>query len=266
MKIRDTRSICDTMRGDPLQGRRDHPAIQALRQVVALDRRQKRARRHDAARLVAHANQQLVVALRLSVALQRNDGLRFEKESVVVERSLDPRDPLHFAVTLRDQRVVFLVDVNSIAALILGRVAGRVRRLQNLRDAPEGRRDRHESNTRAHGERAIPPHEGVMLDRFEQAVRHHDRIVDAAVVQEQPEFVAAQAGERVIASDPTLQDVRELPEQLVAGDVAAGVVDDLELIQVQVADRVRRARLYGVQGPLQAQLELAPVDQAQSAS
>ena len=53
-----------------------------------------------------------------------------------------------------------------------------------------------------------------------------------------------------------------LPQQLVAGRVAAGVVDDLELVEIEIQHGVVRVAVAVVgQDPLQPVLELAPVDE-----
>ena len=59
--------------------------------------------------------------------MNRHDRLCFEQEAVLAQRMLDARHPLHLAVALRDDRVVFLVDVHAIAALVLRGIAGRIR-------------------------------------------------------------------------------------------------------------------------------------------
>ena len=99
-----------------------------------------------------------------TVVLHRHDRLRLEEEPVLDERALDARHPLHLAVTLRDDRVVFLVDVDAIAPLVLGGVARGIRRLQHLRDATEVAADGHEADARADRERAVAPDELVLLD------------------------------------------------------------------------------------------------------
>lgn len=57
------------------------------------------------------------------------------------------------------------------------------------------------------------------------------------------------------------QDHADVAQQLVTGGVAAGVVDDLELVEVQVQHRVHRLALELVDRDAQAALELAPVRQ-----
>ena len=108
------------------------------------------------------------------------------------------------------------------------------------------------------------PDELILLDCLEQRVRRCSiASVDRAVVQQQPELVAAESRQRVVAAHAALQKLRELSQQLVARDVAAGIVDDLELIEIEVAHRVARAgRLRRIERALQADLELAAVDQA----
>jgi len=166
-------------------------------------------------------------------------------------------------VPLRDDGIVFLVDVNAIAALVFRGIARRIGSLQHLRDPSEVAAQRHDADAGADGERARPPYELILLHCSEQRVGDADRVGHRAIVQQQPELVAAQPRQCVVAAHPVLQEVRELSDQFVAGDVTAGVVDDLELIEVQVADRVAGAgRLCGIERPLQAHLELAPVDQA----
>src|SRR5690606_7521261 len=74
------------------------------------------------------------------------------------------------------------------------------------------------------------------------------------------ELVSAEPREGVPPADLRLQQRADLPQQLVAGAVAARVVDDLELVEIDVQDRVRRLpRFRALQRPLETALELAPI-------
>jgi hypothetical protein len=74
---------------------------------------------------------------------------------------------------------------------------------------------------------------------------------------------AAEARERVAPADLGLEQRPHLPEQRVAGAVATGVVDDLELVYVEMAQRIGGlARPRTPERPLEACLELATVDEA----
>ena len=87
---------------------------------------------------------------------------------------------------------------------------------------------------------------------------------ERAVLEQHAELVAAQAGQGVGLAHAGAQQRGDLLEHLVAGEVAAGVVDHLELVEVEVEEGVLRARssARGVEAVLQALLELAAVDQA----
>ena len=123
--------------------------------------------------------------------------------------------------------------------------------------------DRHHADAAAEPERALLPDELVVADRLAQLLGHAQRLVERAALEQHAELVAAEARERVAPADLGLQQRADLAEQRVAGAVAAGVVDDLELVEVEVAQRVGRlARLGAAQRPLEPLLELAAVDEA----
>src|SRR5690606_18820268 len=86
------------------------------------------------------------------------------------------------------------------------------------------------------------------------------RLVHRAAFKQHAELVAAETGERIAPADLRLQQRTDLPQHLVARAVPARVVDDLELIEIDVENRVRRLpRLRALQRPLEAALELAAV-------
>ena len=59
--------------------------------------------------------------------------------------------------------------------------------------------------------------------------------VRIAVCEENPELIAAETGEGVTVRDYRGEDGGELLQELVADAVTAGVVDNLEFVEVQVA-------------------------------
>ncbi len=75
--------------------------------------------------------------------------------------------------------------------------------------------------------------------------------------------VAAEARQGVAFAQVALQEQCQLTQQLVARGMATGIVDDLELVEVHVAQHVLAPLLQGgLQGAFEAQLELAPVDES----
>ena len=81
--------------------------------------------------------------------------------------------------------------------------------------------------------------------------------------QQHGELVAAEPRERAGFRHARSQHVGELPQQQIAGAVAAGVVDDLELVEIHVQQRRRLAglRLDGGEHRREPLLELAPIDE-----
>ena len=88
-------------------------------------------------------------------------------------------------------------------------------------------------------------------------------LIEPAILQQNPEFVAAQARERIADSNPGLQHAGDLLEQLVPGGVTASIVDQLELIQVEVQQRVAAIRVlpHGLDRGGQPIFEFAAVDE-----
>ena len=242
----------------------DHPAVVAHRQVVALHGRQERARRHRAPGIVAHAHQQLVVrqfarirarAARIGCASRNR---RFSA-SARLARATQSRSVRCRAVRGR----VLLVHDDAIAAAVLGRVAGGVGGAHHLRHALEVRVDDHDADADAEVEDVRAPDELEARDGLEHVVRDLQRVVRAAVLQQDAELVAAEARDDVGRAHLRRQQLAELAQQLVAGDVPAGVVHHLEAVEVEETDGVRGpGGVRQLERVLQARLELAAVLQA----
>src|ERR1051325_7150797 len=95
----------------------DDPPIKHRHQVIALGGGDERRRHYDLAALVPHTQQQLIVWPRVASSPDRHDRLIEELETLLLERTIDARDPLHLLVALRG--VALLVDVDAVAAQVL---------------------------------------------------------------------------------------------------------------------------------------------------
>src|SRR5207245_3461255 len=88
------------------------------------------------------------------------------------------------------------------------------------------------------------------------------RLGQGTVFQQDTEFIAAEACERVPAAQATAQQAADLAEQVIPGFVTARVVHELESVQVQIAQNVFRYAGRGLrQHARQALRELFPADQ-----
>ena len=76
------------------------------------------------------------------------------------------------------------------------------------------------------------------MNGLADAVGHALRLFQRATLQQQAEFVAAQARDGVGGAHAGLQQAGDVAQQPVAGAVTAGVVDHLELVEVDVQQHV----------------------------
>ena len=89
------------------------------------------------------------------------------------------------------------------------------------------------------------------------------RLVERTAREQHRELVAADARDGVRIAHALLQQRRDLAQQVVAGDVPARVVDELEPIEIEVADDVADAfAARGVERRLEPPLELGAIDEA----
>jgi len=85
-----------------------------------------------------------------------------------------------------------------------------------------------------------------------------DRVLGALHAEQHAELVAAEASDQAAIADDILEQARRVAQQSVSGGVAAGVVDDLELVEIgkyQHQRSVVRLRHFAIE----LELELAPV-------
>ena len=86
--------------------------------------------------------------------------------------------------------------------------------------------------------------------------------IKRTVLDQHDEFVAGQARQVGAVLQLRLEQLGDLAQQFIASGMAAGVVDHLEQVEVEVAQRVHRAAFAGaIKRLLQVLFELAPVEQ-----
>src|SRR3569623_1152425 len=88
-------------------------------------------------------------------------------------------------------------------------------------------------------------------------------LLQCAIVQEQAEFVAAAARERIAFAHAVEQPHRDLAQPLVARHVPGGVVDDLVAGASEITNRVLPTVFFAAGESLsESAFEFAPVDEA----
>ena len=122
--------------------------------------------------------------------------------------------------------------------------------------------DFHQADADADVENLVLPDESIFVDRAHHVVRYLPRLFQRAADQQQRELIAADAPHRVRIAHRVLDQRGHLAQHVVAGGMPAGVVHDLESIEIQIAQRVRAiAGLRRVHGLLQAPFEFTAIHQ-----
>ena len=217
----------------------------------------------DAPVLLDHAQQHLEIEPRGSLGRERLDLLREEPEAVLLQGLLDARHPAHLAVAADEGGVVLPVDLDAVAPLVLGRVAGVVGGREEVGHGAQLAGDRHQAEAGAHGEGRVPPGKAELLEGPVDLGRPLLGLRQGAAGEQHREFVPAQTGHQIGVAHRLLDQGGDAAEQLVPREVAAGVVDQLELVEVHVAEGVGdRARAGLLQGALEVAVEGVAVEQA----
>ena len=162
-------------------------------------------------------------------------------EPVVLERG---SQPVHRGDVFRDLLALLAgraVELDAVAAVRLGGLARDVRLRNDLVRARPGAVQERDADAALQVEDLLaldvlePPHE---LEHFG---RDGARFVARYVAHEHDELVAAESGDEVLGAHGVAELLRRELEQVVAGGVAARVVDVLELIEVDEEQGAARA-------------------------
>ena len=102
----------------------DHPAIDGRHHLVTQRGGQEAVRPDGVALGIEHAQQHFVVRLRISVVDERRDHLRLEPQAVFRQRGAHVGGHVDVGETADDADVVFLEGLETVAAAILGGLAG----------------------------------------------------------------------------------------------------------------------------------------------
>ena len=251
------------MLGEPREQGAQHPPVDGRHQVVALRRGNEGTGRQDIARLVAQPDQDLHEARFVCLLVQGKDGLGIEQEALFLEGIGDALHPLHFPQLTHQFQVVGLEYVNAVAPLVLGRIAGGIGRAEYLGKILALAVDGHHADAHADAEGLAMPGEVEILDVFPELVGNAQCLFQRAIFQQHGEFVASQPGQGVVVPHPFLEQDGQMPEHFIPRHMAAGVVDDLELVQIQVEQGMLLRRLLGgFHGPGYPVFEFRAVEQA----
>src|SRR5262249_35471453 len=111
-------------------------------------------------------------------------------------------------------------------------------------------------------EHTVFPGKAEVADALAQSLGRPHSLIQRAALQKYSKLIATEPRESVAPADLGLQQRTHLAEQSITCAMATGVVNDLELVDVEVTQCVRGlARLCALQSSLEPALEFAAVDE-----
>ncbi|MNK70955.1 hypothetical protein D3C87_903950 [compost metagenome] len=120
----------------------------------------------------------------------------------------------------------------------------------------------HQANAHGGQERPPLPDKVQILHSLTQRLGNLFRRIRRAVLQQDAELITTQSRQRIALAQSGLQQRTNVPQQLIAGGMAAGVVNQFELIKIEEHQRMPPGMAREiVQRLLQAIFELATVSQ-----
>src|SRR6185312_12228061 len=239
------------------------PAIHQSHEPVALGGPHELRRRHLVPRLILQAHQHLHGRPAAAVAIGGHDRLVVELEAVLLQGPLQALQPLNPPRVARQRLIPRGVDRDPTRALLLRDVACGVGGRQQFLERAALARDLDQADGDSDVEYLVLPDEAIVADGATDIVGDLPRLLQGAADEQHAELIAAQAGDRIAVAHRVPQDLGDLAQHAVAGEMAARVVDDLETIEVEITQHVLAfAAMPALGRLLQAPLELAAVDEA----
>src|SRR6266566_5203832 len=214
------------------------PAVDGRHEAMALRLREEGVGGLHTPMLVRQAQQNLAPRTCRVLRRQGYDRLRVQLKVALVHRSGEAHDPSALHLLLEPRGRLRLRDMDAVASRVLGGVAGFVGGAQDVSRASARGGDRDDADADAQREAPLPTYVAELFDRSLELPGDLCRLGQGTIFQEDTEFIAAEACERVPAAQATAQQAADPAEQVIPGFVTAGIVHELESVQVQVAQRV----------------------------
>src|SRR5690554_648436 len=169
------------------------------------------------------------------------NGLCVEAEAVRYQGLAYRSRHLQFMVVLLSRTVLGPVDHGARAAASFRYIAGHVRLGHGLGRIADSRAETRDSYAGTDLVTAPLPFDPVRGNALDQLLTQPLGHLDIAVAKQQTELVPAESREYVIFAQAVRQGFAQLAQERVTGSMARGIVDDLEAIEIDVAQGVLAA-------------------------
>ncbi len=219
--------------GQHPEGRPDDPAVNEPHQPEPFRGGKEVAGRHEGSRLVAEPDQQLDMETFFPSTCERNDILCKEAEAVFFQSLMDALHPVHLACMPHEVLIFLAVDVDTVAALLLGHETRHVGGPHQLIRLDVLSFDMDQPDAGRNPERTPIPNKSELLYDGPQRFGQVDGAGHGASGQEDAELIAAQPGQEIAVSEFSLKRGANEAQQFVTRGMTAGVVDNLELVEIE---------------------------------
>ncbi len=245
------------------EGRLHDPAVHQRHEAIALGGLHEFRWRYFMSGLVLQPDEDLHGRATAILAVGRDNGLVIQLEAIVLERALQALQPLNLAGVPGERLVACRINDDAAGTLFLRDITSRIRCGEQLLQSTAFAGDLHQADGDADVENLVLPDETVVADGATDVVRDLPRFLERTAHEQHAEFVATEASDRVAVTYSIAQDLGDLPQHAVTGEMAAGVVHDLEAVEIEITqDVLTIAAMPALDRFLEAPLELPPVDEA----
>ena len=186
--------------------------------------------------MIATQTDQGLIAADLAFGVE--DALQVQLELASVEGTAQPLQPVHGPRRLIDLARAGFESVHTVASHILCHVDRGIGLNHQRHGVCRSLVNHREACADAQCEGMIFEIKAPLSHRIHQflGARHCHRGID--IVQDHREFIASHTRQQVRRLQDTTQHTRHVTQQLVAGNVSVRVVDYLEMINIQIQQRV----------------------------
>ena len=135
--------------------------------------------------------------------------------------------------------LAFGVNDDPVTPTVFCQIACRIGRSEETRHIIPAPVDQRRADTDAHFEALLLPEKLEVLNFTAQLVRKPNCLFGATVVKKNGKLIATNAPQYVTLAHMPVKELGKLTKQFVAGMVTAGIVDDLEVVQIHETQRMR---------------------------
>jgi hypothetical protein len=166
-------------------------------------------------------------------------------------------------MALGDHCVVCLVHLQAVTPLFLRQETRRISGTQGRRKITVLCNDRDDTDAHPNLKCLVFPEETVLLEDTAQFLHDLAGIVYRAILQDEAKLISPKTAQDIGMADGGAEKRGELLQELVAGGMATGIIDDLKLIEVEITqDMLAVFSFRPVEGLYETGLEGMPIDQA----